>query len=473
MSLTEQLKNSKKAAKSKSSKIKATRVLTLGFLVVIAIGTLLLMMPFSVQDGNKASFIDALFTSVSATCVTGLSTVNTAAFWSTAGQIIILVMIQVGGLGFMTLAVLISKIAKKMLTPKDKMLVAMSYNLNTYGGVSELIKSIAIGTAVFEGIGAVILFTRFVKDYTVGQAIFRSIFTSVSSFCNAGFDLVGDKYISAAEGSIPYMSSMGYYATDATVCLTLTALTLIGGIGFIVWFDLKEKVTKRRHLSPYTKFVLIITLILLSAGTLIFSIFEWNNNSTIGYMTNTQKIIASVFHSMSLRTSGFAIFDNGSLTSGSIIISLILMFIGGASGSTAGGVKMVTFGVLIYTVWCNVTGKQEAVIFKRKISSQSFVRAATVIFVQLFLILTASSAIIAMSKEISGIGIIYEAVSAVSTVGLSFGITSSLGIVPKVILIFLMYFGRVGILSVAYSLTVNQNSYSASITYPDSNFLIG
>lgn len=472
MSLTEQLKNSRKAAKSKSSKIKATRVLTLGFLVVIAIGTLLLMMPFSVKDGNKATFVDALFTSVSATCVTGLSTVNTALFWSTAGQVIILVMIQIGGLGFMTLAVLISRIAKKMLTPKDKMLVAMSYNLNTYGGVTELIKSIAIGTAAFEGLGAVVLFTRFIKDYSPGQAIFKSIFTSVSSFCNAGFDLAGDMYTSAADG-VSYMSSVGYYATDATVCLTLTTLTLIGGIGFIVWFDFKEKITKHKHLSPYTKFVLVMSLILLSVGTVLFAFFEWNNMSTIGYMTSPQKIIASLFHAAALRTSGFAIFDNGSLSSGSIILSLILMFIGGASGSTAGGVKMVTFGVLIYTVWCNVTGKQEAIIFKRKISSQSFVRAATVIFVQLFLILTASSAIIAISKDFSGIDIIYEVVSAVSTVGLSFGITASLGTAAKVILMFLMYFGRVGILSVAYSLTVNQNSYSGSITYPDSNFLIG
>ncbi len=444
----------------------------LGFISVILAGTLLLMLPVSVPEGQESpSFLTALFTSVSATCVTGLSVVDTATCWSVFGQVVILLMIQLGGIGFMTFAVLIATIVKRMLTPKDKMMIAMSYNINSYGDIGSLLKSIMIGTISIELIGAALLFIRFSQIFPTPSAIFKSVFTSVSAFCNAGFDLMGDLY--ATQTSNGYASSMAYFIDDPLVSLTLSFLIIIGGIGFAVWFDLKEKLLRKKRLSAYTKFVLIISAILLVSGTVIFAALEWNNSTTIGKLGIGEKILASFFHSSSLRTAGFALFDNASMGFGSQIFSIIFMFIGGASGSTAGGVKVVTIGVLVYTVLCNMTGRSNVVLFNRKITNATFTRAASVVFVQIFLIIVSAVAIFSLSGDVGGMDIIYEVTSAVSTVGLSTGITATLGAIEQIILIFLMYFGRVGILSVTYALMINQHSVDSSAVYPDADLLIG
>lgn len=470
---TDKIKGSRAAKKQKAGKIKAMRLFTVGFISVIALGTALLMLPFSVQNGvEHPGLLASLFTATSATCVTGLAVVDTATTWSIFGQAVILCMIQLGGIGFMTFAVLIAKIVKKMLSPKDRMLVAMSYNLNSYADVGGILKSVAIGTAVAESVGAILLFVRFAKIFPIGEAIFKSIFTSVSAFCNAGFDLMGDFYAAGAEGTA-YASSMGYFIDDPFVCLTLSALVIVGGIGFAVWFDIKEKILRKKRLSAYTKFVLIISAVLFLGGTVLVALLEWNNGDTIGTLSAGGKLIASFFHSVSLRTAGFSSFNNGEMGFGTQILSLILMFIGGASGSTAGGVKVVTVGVLVYTIFCNMIGKNDAILFNRRISPSSFIRAASVIFVQLFLILASSVAIFSLSSDIGAMDVIYEVTSAVSTVGNSTGITASLGIAPKIILIFLMYFGRVGILTVTYALMINQSSGESTIRYPDADLLIG
>ena len=467
------IKKSSASRKQKAGKIKAMRLFSVGFVSVIIIGTLLLMLPFSVKEGvSHPGFLAALFTATSATCVTGLSVVDTATTWSLFGQIVILCMIQLGGIGFMTFAVLIAKIVKKMLSPKDRMLVAMSYNLNSYADVGGILKSVAIGTAAAESLGAILLFIRFREIFPLGDAIFKSIFTSVSAFCNAGFDLMGDFYASNA-GSSAYTSSMGYFIEDPLVCLTLCALVIVGGIGFAVWFDIKEKLLHKKRLSAYTKFVLIISSALFIGGAVIVALLEWNNDATIGNLSVGGKLIASFFHSVSLRTAGFSSFGNGEMGFGTQILSLILMFIGGASGSTAGGVKVVTVGVLIYTIICNMMGKNDAILFNRRIAPSSFIRAASVIFVQLFLILASAVVIFSLSSDMGAMDVIYEVTSAVSTVGNSTGITASLGIVPQIILIFLMYFGRVGILTVTYALMINQSSGDSTISYPDADLLIG
>ena len=450
------------------------RLFALGFISLILFGALLLMLPISVPAEHEcADFLTALFTATSATCVTGLTLVDTATNWSIFGQTVILCMIQLGGIGFMTFAVLIAKIARKILSPKERMLVAMSYNLNSYADISGILKIVAIGTVGTEFIGACLLFIKFKDLYPTGLAIFKSVFTSVSAFCNAGFDLMGDIYSSGVASGVEYQSSMGYFIDDPFITFTLSALIIIGGLGFAVWFDIKEKIIRKKRLSTYTKLVLIITSSLFIGGTLLTCILEWNNPQTLGHLSPFSKVLASFFHSVSLRTAGFSSFNNGDMGFGTQILSLILMFIGGASGSTAGGIKVVTVGVLISTIFCNMIGKDEPIIFNRRISQSSFIRAASVIFVQLFLILSASIAIFSISGNFEAMDVIYEVTSAVSTVGNSTGITASLGQIPKVIIIFLMYFGRVGILTVTYALMINQNSGDKAIKYPDADLLIG
>lgn len=475
MRFVEKIKLSGGARRQRLGKIKAMRLFSLGFISVILFGALLLMLPISVPHGHQsADFLTALFTATSATCVTGLSVIDTATGWSLFGQVVILCMIQLGGIGFMTFAVMVAKITRKMLSPKERILVAMSYNLNSYADVSGILKSVAIGTLSTELLGACLLFIRFKDLYPTGTAIFKSVFTSVSAFCNAGFDLMGDFYASAAlpEG-ISYTASMGYFITDPFVCITLSALIIIGGIGFAVWFELKERLIRKKKLSVYTRLVLIITSALFIGGTLLTAVLEWSNPDTIGSLSPAGKILASFFHSVSLRTAGFSSFNNGDMSFGTQILSLILMFIGGASGSTAGGVKVVTVGILVATILSNMAGKSRTVIFNRTIPSSAFIRAASVIFVQLFLILAASIAIFSMSQGMDAMDVIYEVTSAVSTVGNSTGITASLGVIPKIIIIFLMYFGRVGILTVTYALMINQSSIDSTITYPDADLLIG
>ncbi len=475
MRFVERIKSSREARRQRSGKIKAMRLFSLGFVSVILLGALLLMLPISVPEGHEsADFLTALFTATSATCVTGLSLVDTATGWSLFGQAVILCMIQLGGIGFMTFAVLIAKIVKKMLSPKERILVAMSYNLNSYADIGGILKSVAIGTFSTELVGACLLFIRFREFYPLGTAIFKSIFTSVSAFCNAGFDLMGDLYASAPlpEGAT-YSASMGYFIDDPLVCITLSLLIIIGGIGFAVWFDLKEKIVRKKRLSAYSKLVLIISASLLVVGATFIAIFEWNNDATMGQLSPASKILASFFHSASLRTAGFSSFDNGKMVFGTQVLSLVFMFIGGASGSTAGGVKVVTVGVLIYTVFCNMTGKNDSVVFNRRISPASFIRAVSVVFLQLTLIILASVTIFSFPDGFGGMEVVYEVTSAISTVGLSMGITSALGPFSRSLMILLMYFGRVGILTVTYAMMLNQHSGDSTIKHPDADLLIG
>ena len=450
----------------RSQQFASPRILSLGFIIIIIIGTLLLMLPISSSSGQSTPLIDACFTAVSASCVTGLTTVDTATHWSAFGHTIILILIQIGGLGFMTMAVLISLIIKKSISPKEQMLIAASYNLNSYNGIRPLVKRIIIGTVSIEAIGAILLSFRFVSDFGFGSGIFKSIFHSVSAFCNAGFDILG-------VGN-PSITSAAYYLEDPIVNLTFSGLIILGGIGFLVWGDIINLAGKKhRRLSVYSKFVIIITLALLLVGTVLFALFEWNNPLTLGKISNPLgKLMASFFQSTTWRTAGFSFINNGHFSQGSQLLGLILMFIGGASGSTAGGVKVATFGILVYSVWCISTGKKHTKVFGRSISASSFSRATAVISVQLGMIFI-SALLINFFCDFAITDIIYETVSAVSTVGVTTGITPSVPIIAKGILICLMYFGRVGILTITYAIMNNQSSAAESISYPDANMLIG
>ncbi|MBQ2308293.1 MAG: Trk family potassium uptake protein [Clostridia bacterium] len=439
------------------------QLIALGFALLILVGTIILCLPISSSDGRFTSPIDAAFTAVSASCVTGLITLDTATHWNTFGQIVILVMIQIGGIGFMTTAVLLSLIFKKAMTPKDRMLVANSYNLNSYDSISELVKRIIVGTLSIEGAGAALLAIRFIPDFGVAEGIYKSIFHSVSAFCNAGFDIIGTE---------PDITSLSHYATDPLVNITLALLIILGGIGFLVWSDIINFASRKRKLSVYSRFVIIVTLLLLVSSTLLTAIMEWNNPATIGEFSPPQKILSSFFLATSWRTAGFSMVENGLLNESTQYLGMLLMFIGGASGSTAGGVKVATFGIVIFAVWCVAVGKKKTVMFGRTVSDNAFVRATAVIVVQ---IIAALLGVILLNvfNDFSMTDILYEVISAVSTVGLTLGITPALSALSKLVIMLLMYFGRVGILTVTYAVMKSQSSKEEHISYPDANMLIG
>ncbi len=436
----------------------------MGFLIIIAIGAFILMLPVSSASGHFTNPLDAAFTAVSATCVTGLVTLDTAIHWSTFGQIIILLMIQVGGLGFMTLAVLLSLLIKRSVTPRERMLVAMSYNIGSYDKIAELLRRIWIGTLCIELAGAVALSTRFIPLFGFRDGIYKSIFHAISAFCNAGFDLFGvysGKFASLAD-----------FRGDVTVNITLMLLIVTGGIGFIVWNDIANAVVKKKPVSVYSRFVLIITAVLIAGGAAYFAALEWNNPETLGSLPAGEKILAAIFQSVTLRTAGFSTIDQAAMTPSSQLASILLMFIGGASGSTAGGVKVGTVGVLFYTIFEISIGRKDAVIFSRKISTESFMRAVAVVGIQMLLVLAGTLAISA-SMECSILAALFEAVSASGTVGLSLGITPVLNGMSKLVIMALMYLGRVGILTVTYAVMVNLRENGSVISYPEANILIG
>ena len=445
-------------------KISTTRLIVLGFIAIILIGTLLLMLPVATSDGTSASFTDALFTVVSASCVTGLTVVDTATYWSSFGHVVIIVLIQIGGLGFMTMATLLSLLVKRAVTPKERMLIALSYNLDSYDSTTQIVKRVAIGTAIIELIGAALLSIRFIRDFGFLNGIYKALFHSISAFCNAGFDIigVGNKNI----------GGMSYYATDPLVNITLSLLIIIGGIGFIVWSDIINIPKKKKHLSIYSRFVILITLILLAVGTVGFALFEWTNPQTIGNMNVFEKIVASFFQSTTWRTAGFATINNGDFTQSSQMLGIILMFIGGASGSTAGGIKVATIGVLVLTVWCTTIGRKRTVFRGRTISPESFIRAVAVICAQLCAVIIGLM-ILSLDSGFDIMSIAYEVVSAISTVGLSLGITSQLPLISELTICFFMFFGRVGILTITLAIMENQSQSEPNVTYPDARMLIG
>lgn len=442
-----------------------TLVISVGFLILIAIGAILLMLPISSESGSFTDPLTAFFTAVSASCVTGLVMVDTGTYWSLFGQIVIIVMIQIGGLGFMTMAVLLSRVIGRRVTPRERMLVAMSYNLNSYDSTTSLVKRILIGTFAFEMLGASVLATQFVPMFGWQDGIYKSIYHSISAFCNAGFDLFG--------GYGGEFSSLISLNGNYVVGITIMMLVIIGGIGFVVWGDIWNLITKGKHISAYSKFVLLISSILLFGGALLIGIFEWSNPETIGAMSIGEKIMNSLFQSVSMRTAGFSMVDNAALTQNSKFVSVALMFIGGASGSTAGGVKVATVGILLYTVFCVSVGKTEVNLFKRRLSHVSFMRAVAVIVIQLFLVIL-GTAVVSSSAKLDVMTALYEITSAGGTVGVSLGVTPSLNIFSKLVVMLMMYFGRVGILSITYAVKVNLSKTSkADISYPDANMLVG
>ncbi len=437
-------------------------VMALGFLAIITIGTILLMLPISSSSGEFTSPLTALFTAVSATCVTGLVVVESGIYWSVFGKVVIIVLIQIGGLGFMTMAVLLSIIVRRSLSPRDRVLVAASYGITDFGGINVLVKRILRGTLFIEGAGAALLALRFIPEFGFAKGMGYSAFHSISAFCNAGFDILGNG------------DSIGAYAKDPLVCITLMLLILLGGIGFPVWNEFIGH-KKGRKFSVYTKFVLILTAIYVVGGAIVVALLEWNNPETIGDMGFGSKILNSFFQSVTWRTAGFAAVDNGALNEGTKLFGLFWMFSGGASASTAGGVKIATIGVIMLAAYSVAVGRNEINFMRRRIPFEAMMRALALVVIQL--ILTVVSALICTvacgNMDIEGIDILYEVVSAGATVGLTAGLTPTLPPSALIVLIIMMYFGRVGILTVTFSLLGKAGGNKSSISYPDANILIG
>lgn len=437
-------------------------VMALGFLAIIALGTIILTLPISSAEGKLTSPLTALFTAVSATCVTGLVVVETGLYWSLFGKIVIITLIQIGGLGFMTMAVLLSIIIRRRLSPRDRVLVAASYGITDFGGINVLVKRILLGTLCIEGAGALLLSIRFIPEFGFPKGLGYGVFHSISAFCNAGFDILGNG------------NSMGAYAKDPLVSITLMLLVLLGGIGFPVWNEFIGH-KKRQKFSVYTKFVLILSAIYVVGGALVVALLEWNNPATLGEMSFGAKVLNSFFQSVTWRTAGFTAVDNAALNEGTKLFGLFWMFSGGASASTAGGVKIATIGVIMLAAYSVAVGKSEINFMRRRIPFDVMMRALSLVVIQL--ILTVAATIICTvacgGMDVEGIDILYEIVSAGATVGLTAGLTPLLPPSALIVIIFMMYFGRVGILTVTFSLLGKAVRGSSSISYPDANILIG
>ncbi len=444
-----------------------TEIILIGFISLILVGTLLLTLPISSADGTFTSFRSSLFTATSATCVTGLIVEDTGTHWSLFGQIVIITLIQIGGLGFMTMAVMMSIFIKRQITPRERLLVAQSLGLSGVGGTVKLVRRILIGTFTIEGIGAAVLASQFVPIFGWTRGIYYGIFHSISSFCNAGFDV-----LDGTAGHGGNFSSFTTLNDNYIIGTTLMLLIIIGGIGFIVWDDVVNFLREGKKFSVYSRFVIGITSVLIVGGTLLIALCEWKNPDTIGNLSVGDKLFQCLFQSVTTRTAGIDMINNAAMTESSKLVSMLLMFIGGASGSTAGGIKVGTFGVVIFAVLAFAKGEKELVIKGRRVPHETVIRALTVIGIDLLAVFITTLII----THTSGTGVIdalYEAFSGIATVGLSLSLTPSLSLAGHIAIIMLMFFGRVGILTITYSVMLKQARRNSCITYPEINMMIG
>jgi trk system potassium uptake protein TrkH len=431
--------------------------------MIILLGSLILNLPIASKSGTSIGYINAIFTATSATCVTGLVVVDTFSGWTLFGQIIILILIQIGGLGFMTIATLFSMLLHRKISYNERMLIAESLSHNTIQGAIMLIKKILIGTIIFESIGATILSIRFIKIFGISNGIYKGIFHSVSAFCNAGFDTMGE---------LAQYSSLTHLNNDIIINLTMVSLIIIGGIGFFVWNDVYNNLGKKnKNYSLHTKIVILMSTILLALGFFAYMVFEYNNIKTIGKFSFLEKILAAFFQSTTTRTAGFNTIDQGSMTNASKLITMMFMFIGGSPGSTAGGVKTVTAAILILAVFSRLRGRKDIEAYGRRLP-ESIVLEVLSIFAISFINLFVATLIISGIEKFSLMEVMFEIISAYGTVGLSLGITGDLTIASKIVLMFMMFFGRVGIMTIALALTSRRIRTNSKYRYPEGRILV-
>jgi len=419
-----------------------THIIMFGFLTVILVGSLLLWLPVSSATGEQISYLDALFMATTSTCVTGLVTMPVLSTWNTFGHVVILVLIQIGGLGVVTIMSGMMISLNKKIGMKDRLLIQDAFNLSSLSGVVKFTKNVIIGTLVIEGIGALLYMTVFVPQFGV-RGIWISVFNSVSAFCNAGIDIIST-------------DSLCQYALNPMVNFVTCMLIILGGIGYIVWWDVIRVIKNIRklrnkcfqNLTLHSKIALCATAILIVAGTMAIFVFEYNNPQTIGTYSLAEKLQAAFFQSVTTRTAGFATIPQQHLTNASAIVCLLLMFIGGSPVGTAGGIKTVTFAVLLTSMVSAIKNKNEVMLFNRNIARQTVSKAVAVTGMS-FLIMFISTVLLSAVTQADALDILYETVSASATVGLTRNLTPFLSSIGKIIIIVTMYLGRVGPISLA------------------------
>ena len=451
--------------KKLSLKLSTTQIILLSFLVVIAIGSLLLSLPISTQTGEGVPYMDALFTATTSTCVTGLVTVPTAYTWSLFGQVVILILIQVGGLGVITIMSGFMISLQHKMGIGERMLIQDSFNLNTLSGMVQFVKKVLLGSFLIELGGAIICMTVFVPEYG-WRGIWISVFHSVSAFCNAGIDILAQDSICG-------------YVFHPVINIVTALLIILGGIGYVVWWDVLRvmkyaktwgtKCFRRLHL--HSKIAITMTFVLIIAGAAAIFVFEYNNPLTMQEFTLGQKIQASLFQSVTTRTAGFATIPQENFTNASSFVSLLLMFIGGSPVGTAGGVKTVTIAILLASAFSMIRNKQDVELFDRTVSREAVHKAVAVV-VMSFLIAFTSTVLLSAVTDAGAMDIMYETVSATATVGLSRNLTSTLNIWGKIIIIITMYFGRVGPISFAVLLNTKKRN-TKTIKNPTEDISVG
>ncbi len=449
----------------KKPRLTTTHIIMLGFLIGAIVGAFLLSQPFSHRPGVSLAFVDALFVAVSSICVTGLSTVNIGQTFSGFGQVILLILIQMGGLGIVTFTTLVLSAFGHRLTLSDRMLIQSAYNLDTMSGLGALTKRIFKATLCIEGIGAVCYAFVFVPQYHL-LGIWYAVFHAVSAFCNAGIDLLGGNSFCA-------------YTTHIMLNLTTIFLIIVSGLGFPVYWELmrvyrlkreKSRKTAVTKMSFHARLVLTVTAVLVVSGTLLTLIFEYHNPNTLGTLNVPQKVMAALFQSVTLRTAGFATIDQSGFTSASCLAYLVYMFIGGSPAGTAGGVKTVTVILLLASMFANIRGRKDVSILRRRVADEVIRRCVAIVAFSFVVLMVLTVAILAVCPY-DFLDTMYEMTSAIATVGLSRGMTGELNTAGKLILSLAMYLGRIGPITLA--LAFNSNRPAAPVQYAEGKVIVG
>lgn len=432
-------------------KISTTQTVMLSFFLAILAGSFLLSLPISSANLEAVPYIDALFTATTSVCVTGLVTLPTVSTWSTFGHIIILLLIQIGGLGIITIMFGLLIGLHRRIGIGERMLIQDAFNLNTLSGLVKFVKKVLIGTFVVEGIGALLYMTVFVPEYGP-RGIWISVFNSISAFCNAGIDILSEDSLCA-------------YALNPVINITTCVLIILSGLGYIVWWDILNALKKIKqqkwkcfsNLTLHSKIALSATGTLILFGTFLFLIFEYHNPLTIAEYSFPDKLQAAFFQSVTTRTAGFATIPQQNLTNASAIVSLLLMFIGGSPVGTAGGVKTVTIVVLVASAFATIRNKEDVVLFHRTISKQAISKAVAVTSIS-FIVMFTSTVLLAAVTDANALDIVYETMSATATVGLTRSLTPTLNLWGKIIIIMTMYLGRVGPISLLLAFNTNKEN---------------
>lgn len=454
------LSYTKRFQNDKMINLNPAQVLALGFSAVILLGTLLLDLPIASKSYESVGFVNALFTATSAVCVTGLVVVDTATHWTLFGQWVILILIQIGGLGFMAMTTFFALVVGKKISLKSRLVMQEALSHQNLSGVVRVTRNVLVLTFSVELLGAMILAYRFVPAFGLGHGLFLSLFHAVSAFCNAGFDLMGD------------FRSLMAHVRDPLVNFTIMGLIVTGGLGYTVLSDLALK-RNFKKLTLNSKLAVTVTAGLITLGTLFFFIVEYRNPYTLGQLTFLEKWMASLFQSITPRTAGFNTLAIDKLTMSSLLMTIVLMFIGGCPASTAGGIKTTTFGLILFNIGSVIGGYEETVMFKRRVSQILISRALALISLALALLMAVTMVLSFNERDLSFMSLLFETVSAFGTVGLSTGITTSLSDVSKLVLAMTMFFGRLGPMTLVMALARRQSLNRAAVRYPESKVNVG